>query len=236
MMMIRKAEERGRFKNSWLDARHSFSFGEYHDPDRMGIANLRVINDDRIAPEGGFATHPHQDMEIITYVLSGALEHRDSLGNGSIIRAGDVQRMSAGSGVQHSEFNPSSSTPVKLLQIWLKPNRLGIDPEYEQRHYEDRDKSGKLLLIASPDGRDGSMRTHQDGLLFSSLLDTNTSLAYTLAENRIAYAHIARGNAVINGQALEHGDGAIIQDGGLTLSSENYGEILLFDLPLVHNQ
>ena len=171
MMTIRRAAERGHFENSWLNANHSFSFGEYYDPQNMGYSNLRVLNDDTIAPKGGFPTHPHDNMEIVTYVLSGVLEHKDSMGNGSIIRPGDVQRMSAGTGVRHSEFNPSPDEPVSLLQIWLRPNRLGIEPEYSQQHFPAQEKRGRLRLIVSPDGRDGSIATYQDSLVFASILE-----------------------------------------------------------------
>jgi redox-sensitive bicupin YhaK (pirin superfamily) len=236
MQILRKSEERGTFRNDWLDAHHSFSFGEYHDRNHMGVANLRVLNDDIIAPKGGFPTHPHQDMEIITYVLSGALQHRDSMGNGSVIRAGDVQRMSAGSGIEHSEFNPSSDEPVNLLQIWLHQNRLGVEPEYDQRHYDDAEKRGDWLLLVSPDGQDGSIRTWQDGLLFATLLEEDERADYSLTDDRIAYLHVAKGNVIVNGTELECGDAVTISDEAIKVTTGNNGEVLLFDLPRNYSQ
>jgi redox-sensitive bicupin YhaK (pirin superfamily) len=231
MMTIRRAAERGHFENSWLNANHSFSFGEYYDPQNMGYSNLRVINDDTIAPKGGFPTHPHDNMEIVTYVMSGALEHKDSMGNGSVIRAGDVQRMSAGTGIRHSEFNPSSDESVKLLQIWLRPNKLGVEPEYSQRSIGNEEKRGRLKLIVSPDGREDSIATHQDSLLFASILGPEDgALDYAPDSDRQLYLHVARGSVSVNGERLERGD-SIVTTRELHISAEEEGEFLLFDMP-----
>ncbi|MEJ2310434.1 MAG: pirin family protein [Gammaproteobacteria bacterium] len=230
MMTIRRASERGHFENSWLNANHSFSFGEYYDPANMGYSNLRVLNDDTIAPKGGFPTHPHDNMEIVTYVLSGALEHKDSMGNGSVIRAGDVQRMSAGTGIRHSEFNPSQDEPVKLLQIWLRPNRLGVEPEYSQEHFPAEQKRGRLRLIVSPDGRDGSIATYQDSLLYASIVEYGQEIHYTPSDDRVVYLHVAQGSLSVNGERLERGD-SILTTNAIGISTRNEGEFLLFDMP-----
>ena len=230
MMTIRRAAERGHFENSWLNANHSFSFGEYYDPQNMGYSNLRVLNDDIIAPKGGFPTHPHDNMEIVTYVLSGALEHRDSMGNGSIIRPGDVQRMSAGTGVRHSEFNPSPDEAVNLLQIWLRPNRLGVDPEYSQQHFPAAEKRGRLKLIVSPDGNKGSIATYQDSLVYASIVGKEDEVTHEPAADRQLYLHVARGTVTVNEEQLQRGD-SIVTDRNLKITSVSEGEFLLFDMP-----
>ena len=230
MMTIRRAAERGHFENSWLNANHSFSFGEYYDPGNMGYSNLRVLNDDVIAPKGGFPTHPHDNMEIVTYVLSGALEHRDSMGNGSIIRPGDVQRMSAGTGVRHSEYNPSPDEAVNLLQIWLRPNRLGVEPEYSQQHFPAAEKRGRLKLIVSPDGSKGSIATYQDSLVYASIVGKEDEVAYEPAADRQLYLHVARGTVTVNEEQLQRGD-SIVTDRNLKITSVSEGEFLLFDMP-----
>lgn len=231
MITLRKAGERGRTRLDWLDSRHTFSFGEYYDPQHMGFASLRAINDDRIAPGAGFPTHPHRNMEIVTYVLEGALAHKDSLGTGSVISRGEVQRMSAGSGVTHSEFNASQTEPAHFLQIWIEPARTGIDPGYEQKAFPDAEKRGRLRLIASPDGRDGSLTLHQDAFLYAALPAKGNSLEYRPAPGRKLYLHLARGEARLNEKLVEAGDGAeIVEESLLWLSSDSEGEILLFDL------
>ena len=232
MISMRRAADRGHANHGWLNSHHSFSFGGYHDPRHMGISNLRVINDDTVAPGGGFAPHGHEDMEIISYVLEGALAHRDSMGNGSVIRPGDVQRMSAGTGLTHSEYNHSASEPVHFLQIWLEPNALGVDPAYDQQHFPAEARRGRLALLVSPDGRDGSIATHQDALLFGSLLDAGESIRYELPERRKGYLHVARGQVSVNETVLDGGDGIAI-DGRQTLHLEglDQAEVLLFDLP-----
>jgi len=230
MTTIRRAAERGHFENSWLNANHSFSFGEYYDPQNMGYSNLRVLNDDTIAPNGGFPTHPHDNMEIVTYVLSGALEHKDSMGNGSIIRPGDVQRMSAGTGIRHSEFNPSPDVPVKLLQIWLRPNTLGVEPEYSQKNFSPEEKRGRLRLIVSPDGRDGSIATYQDSLVYASILEDGEEVSHDAEDDRQLYLHVATGSLVVNGEQLQRGD-SIVTTGRIEVSTDSQGEFLLFDMP-----
>jgi redox-sensitive bicupin YhaK (pirin superfamily) len=232
MVRVRRAEERGRSRLSWLESYHSFSFAEYRDPRYMGVSNLRVINDDLIAPGGGFATHGHQDMEIVTYVLSGALGHKDSMGNGSVIRPGDVQHMSAGTGVRHSEYNPSAREPVHLLQIWLLPNRNGVEPGYNQRHFPLEERRGRLRLLVSPDGRDGSIRAHQDGLLYGTVLLAGEDASHRVAADRLGYVHVARGHARVNEQELSAGDGLTLTDEpAISLSALEESEVLVFDLP-----
>ncbi len=232
MITIRPSNQRGSANFGWLDTRHSFSFSNYYDPRHMGFGSLRVINEDKISPGQGFGTHGHRDMEIVTYVLQGALEHRDSLGNGSIIRPGDVQRMSAGTGIMHSEFNASETEPVHLLQIWLLPATNGIDPGYEQIYIDPTEKRGRLRLIGSQDGRDGSVTIHQDVNLYSAVLDNGDQVSHTLAEDRIVWLQVAQGSLELNGQALTAGDGAAIQDlQDLTLvSPARETEFLLFDM------
>ena len=232
MITSRPAGERGHARFDWLNSYHTFSFGEYYDPAHMGISNLRVINDDTVAPGGGFATHGHRDMEIVSYVLSGQLEHKDSMGNGSVIRPGDVQRMSAGTGVRHSEHNPSATEPVHFLQIWLQPNTVGVEPSYAQQHISEQERRGKLCLLVSPDGRNGSISAHQDALLFSTLLEAGESVEYNLAGDRRAWVHVARGNVAVNGVALGDGDGARIENESLVrIEGRGNAEVLFFDLP-----
>ena len=202
MLTLRRAEERGRANFGWLDSRHSFSFGHYFDPKHMGFGPLRVINDDRVAGGGGFPTHPHADMEIITYVLDGGLEHRDSLGTGSVVRPGDVQRMSAGSGVRHSEFNASKTDPVHFLQIWIVPEKRGLEPSYEQKTFSDADKRGRLRLIGSRDGREGSVTIHQDVDLYATVLAEGQTVGHGLRDGRAAWVQVARGTAMLNGEQL----------------------------------
>ncbi len=231
MITIRHGEDRGRVVLDWLDSRHSFSFGHYYDPKHMGFRALRVINDDRVSPGGGFATHPHRDMEIITYVLDGTLEHADSLGNGSEIRAGEVQRMTAGTGVTHSEFNHSQVAPVHLLQIWILPAEKGLAPSYEQRAFAPEQKRGRLTLVAAHDGRDGALTVHQDAEIYAALLDAGKSVSHRLAAGRHAWLHLAHGAVVLNGHALTEGDGAAVSDEEvLAISAETDAELLLFDL------
>ncbi len=232
MITVRKAENRGFADHGWLHSRHTFSFGSYYDPQHMGISNLRVINEDRVAPGGGFSTHGHRDMEIVSYVLSGALEHKDNLGNGSVIRPGDVQRMSAGTGVLHSEYNHSSDEPVHFLQIWLEPNRLDVEPGYAQKHFPATDRRGRLQLLVSPDGRHGSISANQDALLYGALLETGEAVQQALAEGRQAYLQVARGSVLLNGQPLAAGDGAHVQaDHVIRIEATDSAEILFFDLP-----
>jgi len=232
MVEIRHAEERGYADHGWLKSFHSFSFAGYHDPEHMGFGPLRVINEDRVAGGAGFGAHPHHDMEIISYVLSGSLEHKDSMGTGSVIRPGDVQRMSAGSGVLHSEYNPSADEPVHFLQIWIEPDRTGIDPEYEQTFFSDAAKRGKLCVVASPDGRDGSMRINTDSLLFAALVDGEERLDYAIAAGRKVYVHVVDGSISINGETLKSGDALKIRDEArITIERGRNAELLLFDLP-----
>ena len=232
MITLRKANERGHADHGWLDSYFSFSFAEYHDPQHMGFSSLRVINEDVVQPGKGFGTHGHRDMEIITYILAGALEHKDSMGNGSVIRPGDVQRMSAGRGVQHSEFNPSQSELVHLLQIWIVPNVRGIEPEYEETHFDAASKRGRLRLIASSEGRDGSVTIHQDASVYAAMLDGAERASHALAPGRKAYVHVARGSVTVNGNALGAGDALKASgESALVLERGDKAEILLFDLP-----
>jgi len=232
MLAMRRATERGHANHGWLDSYHTFSFGSYHDPNHMGISNLRVINDDTVAGGGGFAEHGHSDMEIISYVLDGALEHKDSMGNGSVIRPGDVQRMSAGTGVTHSEYNHSASEPVHFLQIWLQPNVRGVAPGYGQKHFPAEDRRGRWALLVSPDGRDGSLASHQDGLLFGTLLAPGETLDYRFDADRQGYLHLARGRVLVGNVNLRQGDGLLIRKHELLeLNAIEDAEILLFDLP-----
>jgi len=228
MIQIRKAEDRGHFDHGWLDTYHTFSFADYYDPEFMGFRALRVINEDRVQPGRGFGTHSHRDMEIVTYVLDGELQHRDSMGTGSIIRPGEVQRMSAGTGVLHSEVNPSRDRSVHLLQIWLLPDRRGLKPEYEQKTFPAEERAGRLRLVASPDGSDGSLTLHQDAkILAGTILD---SVQYDLQPGRYAWLQVARGSLDLNGKTLNSGDGAAIEnEPTLTLRGKD-AEVLLFDL------
>lgn len=232
MITIRPAQQRGSANFGWLDSRHTFSFGQYFDPNYMGFANLRVINEDKVAPGQGFATHGHRDMEIISYVLEGALEHKDSIGTGSVIRPGDVQRMSAGTGIMHSEYNASKTEPVHFLQIWILPEEKGIAPGYEQKTFTDAEKQGQLRLVGSRDGRNGSITIHQDVDLYAASLTEGDALSHTIANGRAAWLQIARGTVQLNGQTLTAGDGAAITNESLiTLQGlANGAEVLLFDM------
>jgi len=232
MITIRKAKERGHADHGWLDTYHTFSFADYWDPRHMGWGPLRVINDDRVAPGTGFPTHAHRDMEIITYVLDGALEHRDSLGSGSVIRPGEVQRMSAGTGVRHSEYNASKSDPVHLLQIWIEPARTGIAPGYEQKAFAEPERRGRLRLIAAPDGRDGALTIHQDASVYTTTLARGERVEHVLGAGRLAWLHVARGALLLNGERLAQGDGAAIEnERRIDLEALEDAEALLFDLP-----
>jgi redox-sensitive bicupin YhaK (pirin superfamily) len=231
MMTIHPAEARGRTRIDWLDSRHSFSFGDYQDPKQMGFRTLRVINDDRVAPAAGFGMHGHRDMEIITYVLDGALEHRDSLGTGEVLRRGDVQRMTAGTGIRHSEFNPSQTDPVHFLQIWLFPERHGLTPGYEQKTFSEEQKRGRLRLIAAAEPRDGVLQIHQDVDLYASVLGPGESVSHEIREGRSAWVQVARGTVELNGTKLAAGDGAALVDQrSLEMVSREGVEFLLFDL------
>ena len=231
MITIRRSEARGHANHGWLDSYHSFSFADYYDPDHMHFGPLRVINEDRIAGGQGFGTHGHRDMEIVTYVLEGALAHRDSIGNGSTIRHGDVQRMSAGTGVKHSEFNASQDEQAHLLQIWILPQRAGDQPGYEEKRFDDADKRGRLRIVASPDGRDGSVTIHSDASIYAALIDGAEQAALSLPAGRRAYVHVARGALTVNGEALAAGDAAMIVDAEtVTLEQGRDAEVLLFDL------
>jgi redox-sensitive bicupin YhaK (pirin superfamily) len=231
MFAIRPAEQRGHADHGWLDTYHTFSFANYHDPKHMGFRGLRVINDDRVEPGQGFGTHPHRDMEIVTYVLEGALQHRDSMGTGSVIRPGDVQRMSAGTGVTHSEFNASRSEPLHLLQIWLEPSQRGLEPSYEQKTFPIEEKRGRLRVAASPDARGGSVTIHSDAVMYAGLFDQGQSAELRLPKGRHAWVHIVSGKARINGHELKTGDGAAISDEPLVrIEGIDSSELLVFDL------
>jgi redox-sensitive bicupin YhaK (pirin superfamily) len=230
MMTIRKSEERGHVNHGWLDSRFTFSFAEYHDPRHMGFRSLRVINDDRIAPGGGFGMHPHRDMEIISYVLDGALEHKDSMGNGSVIRPGDFQYMSAGTGVRHSEFNPSDKEATHLLQIWIVPDRRGVQPRYGEKALANA-PTGKLHLVASNMGRNDSIAIHQDAELLLAKLDSGDEVEHTLRPERHAWVHVATGEVAVNGQVLKAGDAAALSDESrVKLEARQQAQVLLFDL------
>jgi hypothetical protein len=230
-MDVRRAGDRGLANFGWLHSRHTFSFGSYFDPQQAGFSDLLVINDDRVSPGRGFDTHGHRDMEIFSYVLEGGLQHRDSMGTGSVIRPGDVQMMSAGSGVLHSEFNASRETLVHFLQVWIVPDRKGVVPRYQQRHFTADEKRGRLRLIISPDGADGSLSVYQDALVHAGLFDGDERQALPLADGRYAYVHVARGSLEVNGERLEEGDGARLRDPGeIQLSGGRAAEVLLFDL------
>lgn len=232
MLNLRKSEDRGHADHGWLKSRHTFSFGDYYDPKHVEFGVLRVINEDRVDPEEGFGTHGHRDMEIVSYVLEGQLGHRDSMGNGSVIVPGDVQRMTAGSGVLHSEMNPSPIDPVHFLQIWIRPRAEGITPSYEQKHFTPAEKRGVLRLVASEDGTDGSVRIHQDVRIYAGLFDGSERAELALAAPRRAYVHLARGSLKVNGVALAAGDGLKVSDvSTLTLAEGREAEVLVFDLP-----
>jgi quercetin 2,3-dioxygenase len=232
MITIRPQAERGSADFGWLDSRHTFSFGNYYDPKHMGFASLRVINEDKVIPGEGFGTHGHQDMEIISYVLAGELEHRDSMGNGSVIRPGNVQRMSAGTGVRHSEFNGSKTEPVHFLQIWIIPEEKGIKPSYEEKNFAPTEKQGKLKLVGSRDGRDNSVTIHQDVDLYLASLQESDRLNYTIKDNRAIWLQVAKGSILLNEQQLKAGDGAAItEETEITITGNSQdSEILLFDL------
>jgi hypothetical protein len=231
MLTLRPAKERFHTDIGWLDSHHTFSFGEHYHPKHMGFRSLRVINDDRVAAGGGFGTHPHRDMEIISYVLEGALSHKDSMGTGSVIKPGDVQRMTAGTGVAHSEFNPSKSEGVHFLQIWIQPAKAGIEPSYEQKSFSTAERQGALRLVASPDGSAGSVKVHQDVKLYATLLAPGEAVTHTVAPRRHAWVHVARGAVTLNGQALGEGDGASTSDAGpLAIAATAGAEVLVFDL------
>jgi redox-sensitive bicupin YhaK (pirin superfamily) len=231
VISIRPASERGHADHGWLDTRHTFSFASYQDPRYMGFRSLRVINEDRVQPAQGFGTHAHRDMEILTWVLEGALEHRDSMGNGSVIRPGDLQRMSAGTGVTHSEFNPSREAPVHFLQIWLLPRERGLPPGYEQKRFPQEARRGRLRLIAAGDGREGAVTIHQDADVWTALLRPGESVRHALAPGRYAWLHVARGAVSLNGSTLGAGDGAAVSDESeLEITGAAGAEVLLFDL------
>ena len=231
MMTIRRANERGHANHGWLDAHHTFSFADYHDPNWMSFRSLRVINDDTIAGGGGFGTHPHRDMEIITYILSGALQHRDSMGHEAVLKAGDVQRISAGTGIAHSEFNHSPIEPLHLLQIWIQPERKGATPAYAERSFGSGAAKPGLTLVASRDGRDGSVSINQDADVLLARLDAGASAAHPLKPGRHAWVQVAGGEIIVNGQSLKAGDGAALSDeAGLTLAAQAPSQALVFDL------
>jgi redox-sensitive bicupin YhaK (pirin superfamily) len=231
MLALRKASERGFANHGWLKSFHTFSFANYRDPHEQGFSDLLVINDDRVAQAQGFGTHPHRDMEIFSYVLEGALEHKDTLGTGSVIQPGDVQLMSAGSGVAHSEYNHSQSNPVHFLQIWIVPNSRGAEPRYQQQHFNAESKRGQLRLILSPNGEKGSLEIRQDVRVYAGLFDADEQATLTLPENRYAYVHVAQGSVELNGQRLNEGDGVRIRhEDTLTLSNGQNAEVLVFDL------
>jgi hypothetical protein len=232
MITLRRSAERGYADHGWLRSFHSFSFADYYDPRHMGFGPLRVINEDRIAPGTGFGMHGHRDMEIVSYVLAGELAHKDSLGNGSVIRPGDVQRMSAGTGVQHSEFNRAQDRETHFLQIWIEPAATGIEPSYEQKHFGDAERRGRLRLVAAPDGADGAVTIHQDARVYAGLFDGDESAEIALARGRRGYVHVARGAITVNGNALAAGDAAMISaERSIALRAGKAAEVLVFDLP-----
>jgi len=231
MIQIRKAADRGHFDHGWLDTYHTFSFGDYYDPAQLGFRSLRVINDDRVEPGQGFGMHGHRDMEIVTYVLDGALEHKDSMGNGSVLRPGELQRMTAGTGVRHSEFNPSEREWVHLYQIWLLPERRGLTPSYEQKAFDEEERRGRLRLVASPTGDGGSLTIRQDARLYLSTLAAGETVAHSLKPGRHAWLQVLRGRVALNGQPLAAGDGgAVSEEEKLEISGQDSAEVLLFDL------
>lgn len=233
MLTIRRAEDRGPTKIDWLESMHSFSFGHYHDPAHMGFGPLRVINEDRVIPGAGFDVHGHSDMEIVSYVLDGALEHKDSIGTGSVIRPGDVQRMSAGTGIRHSEFNHSRSEPVHFLQIWIVPDRSGLEPGYEQTTFSDADKRGRLALVGSSDGHEGSVTIHQDVGLYAGLFDMGERATHAIASGRGVWVQVARGAVAVDGETLRVGDGVAVRDATeIEIEGRDKAEVLVFDLPL----
>ena len=231
MIRLRPANERGHTALAWLDSRHTFSFDQYHDPRHMGFRALRVINEDRVQPGQGFGMHPHRDMEILTWVLEGELEHRDSMGNGSVLRPGQIQRMTAGTGVRHSEFNHSQAEPVHLLQIWIRPEKLGLEPGYEERAFPDPERRGRLCLLAAPDARDGAVKIHQNVELSTARLAAGEAVTHRLRPDRHAWVQVASGSITLNGTPLSAGDGAAVSgEEKLEIKAEKEAEILLFDL------
>jgi redox-sensitive bicupin YhaK (pirin superfamily) len=231
MIQVRRSDDRGKADFGWLDSQHSFSFGQYHDPEHMGFRSLRVINEDRVRPSAGFGTHAHQDMEIISLVLSGSLAHKDSMGNGSVLTAGDVQRMTAGSGVRHSEMNPSLEDPVHFLQIWILPEAQGLQPGYQEANFSDDDKRGGLRLIGSGRPKNGEVKIHQDVDLYAAVLDPGASARLDLRPGRHAWVQVIRGDVAVNDQELHQGDGAAVSDEvRLELTAQNETEVLVFDL------
>jgi len=232
MITTRLSDDRGRANFGWLDSRHTFSFGDYYDAAHMGFGPLRVINEDRVKAGQGFGTHGHRDMEILSYVLEGALEHKDSIGTGSVIRPDDVQIMSAGTGIRHSEFNPSSDAPVHFLQIWIIPDVTGIEPSYEEKHFTEQDRRGRLSLVASPNQADGSVRIHQDARVYAGLFDGAEHVRFDIADGRLCYVHVARGSLHVAGLHLEAGDALKISgESEVELREAKAAEVLLFDLP-----
>ena len=231
MITIRKSQERGHAQHGWLDSHHTFSFADYHDPDHMGFRTLRVINEDRVAPGQGFGTHPHRDMEILSYVLEGALEHKDSMGTSSVIKPGEVQRMTAGSGVLHSEYNPSDKEPVHFLQIWIFPEKKNLKPGYDQKEFPAGERKDKLRLVASRDGRFGSLQIHQDVSLYTTLLTKGCAVRHSMDPGRFAWIQVASGDVKLNGQVLKAGDGASVSgEKALEVYATSNAEVLLFDL------
>ena len=231
MILIRKAEERGHFDHGWLNTRHTFSFGQYQSAEHMSFRSLRVMNEDWVQPGQGFGTHPHRDMEIVTYVLDGELAHKDSMGNGSVLRPGEFQRMSAGTGITHSEFNPSDSHPVHLYQIWLLPQRKGLQPSYEQKAFDAQERHNRFRLVASHDGRDQSLTIHQDADIFLATLERDVEVSYELPENRYAWLQILRGSISLSGHSLSAGDGAAVSgERRLAIMATEAAEVMLFDL------
>ncbi|MBI4820897.1 MAG: pirin family protein [Deltaproteobacteria bacterium] len=231
MLKLRPANQRGHADHGWLDTHHTFSFADYYDPNHVGFRALRVMNEDRVAPGRGFGPHPHRDMEIVSYVVAGALSHKDSMGNGSVITPGDVQRMTAGTGVVHSEQNASRAEPVHFLQIWLIPNERGLTPSYEQRRFEDADKRGKLRLVASPDGAEGSVKIHAEARIYAAILDEGVTTELPLASGRHAYVQLVRGRLSLAGYSLAAGDGAALSDESVVkLTGIERAEVLVFDL------
>jgi quercetin 2,3-dioxygenase len=236
MIKLRKSQERGHANHGWLDSYHSFSFAEYYDPAHVNYSVLRVINEDVVAGGTGFGMHPHRDMEIVTYILSGELRHQDSMGNGSVIGVGDVQRMTAGTGIRHSEFNAQAETPVHLLQIWVMPSQDNLTPSYEEKHFTDAEKENRWCLIVSPNGQEGSVTIHQEASIFATLLDETKTLHYALSQNRCAYLQLAKGSIQLNGEKLKAGDAAMIENiAEFSLTAEDKAEILLFDLPKIES-
>lgn len=233
MLQVRKSKDRGVANHGWLNSHHTFSFGHYYDPQHLGFGPLQVINEDRVTPGMGFGTHGHSDMEIISYVLDGALEHKDSMGTGSVLHYGDVQRMSAGSGVRHSEFNHSQTEPVHFLQIWIQPNVKGIAPSYEEKNFTPEQKQGRLRLIASSDGRDNSVLIHQDASIYAAIMATGDKLEHALGDQRLGYVHLIRGNLTVNGMPLSGGDALKLSgETQVTFEDADDAEFLLFDLPV----